>query len=88
MPLYEYSGFTPEIIWEYGQPIKVLKDGENYNLPESKEFLVLATEAQTKEMKSTLSDFNIQKIDEFDMNTQPGQHRERLYRNLFLISRK
>jgi len=88
MPLYEFNGFTPEIIWEYGQPIKILKNGETYDLPESKDFLLLATETQTKEMKSVFSNFNIQKIDEFDMNTQPGQHRERLYRNLFLISRK
>jgi len=88
MPLYEFNGFTPEIIWEYGQPIKILKNGETYDLPENKDFLLLATETQTKEMKSVFSNFNIQKIDKFDMNTQPGQHRERLYRNLFLISRK
>lgn len=88
MPLYEYNGFTPEFIWEYGQPIKSLKNGENYDFPENDKFLLLVIEGQMQEMKSVLTEFNIQKIDEINMNTKPDTHRERLHRNLFLISRK
>ncbi|WP_300441930.1 glycosyltransferase family 39 protein [Christiangramia sp.] len=88
IPLYEYSGFTPEIIWEYGKPIETLKNGDNFDFPTSKKFMLLVTEAETDQMKSALSGFKIEKIDEINMNVQPGTYRDRLYRNLFLISRK
>ncbi|CAL66664.1 ArnT family glycosyltransferase [Christiangramia forsetii] len=86
LPVYEFSGFTPELIWEYGRPIKDLKNENAYDIPDKERFLLLVTESQTKEMKTVLSGFKIEKIDEIDMNASLNSHRERLYRNLFLIS--
>ncbi|TBW29280.1 glycosyltransferase family 39 protein [Gramella sp. KN1008] len=87
MPLYEFHGFTPEIIWEYGKPIKVLWDGKNFAIPESAKFLLLATEGQKTEMEEVFSKFEIRKIDEIDMNPVGNTHKERLYRDLYLISK-
>lgn len=88
MPVYEFRGFTPEIIWEYGEPIKVLWNGENYEMPVAEEFLLLATETQKAEMEEVFSGFAIRKIDEIDMNPVGNTHKERLYRDLYLISKK
>jgi len=87
MPLYEFNGFTPELIWEYGQPIEDIKNEKSYDIPDADRFLLLVTESQTEEMKTALSEFKIEKMDEIDMNASANTHRERLYRNLFLISK-
>ncbi|MDR5590351.1 ArnT family glycosyltransferase [Christiangramia sp. SM2212] len=88
MPLREFSGFTPEFVWEYGEPIEAIKNGEDYNIPQSEKFLLLATEADTPEVKSIFSEYTIEKIDEINMNANPNNHRDRLFRNLFLISKQ
>ncbi len=85
MPVYEFKGFTPEIIWEYGRPIKVLWNGEGFEIPQQNKFLLLATQEETAEMKNTFSTFKVEKIDEIDMNPVGNTHKERLYRNLYLI---
>jgi len=85
MPLYEFSGFTPELIWEYGKPIDDIKEGESYKFPKNEKFLLLVQEAHMREMKQALTDYRIEKLDEINMNLEPGKHRERLHRNLFLI---
>ena len=87
MPLYEFNGFTPEFVWEYGRPMNSLKDGDNYNFPAQDKFLLLVTEGQMHDMKKVMSTYDIQKIDEINMNASPNTHRERLHRNLFLISK-
>ncbi|MCM8570013.1 glycosyltransferase family 39 protein [Gramella jeungdoensis] len=88
MPLYEFKGFTPEIIWEYGKPIKVLWNGEEFEMPASRRFLLLATEGQEKEMREVFSGSQIEKIDEIDMNPVGNTHKERLFRDLYLITKK
>ncbi|MDX1543480.1 MAG: glycosyltransferase family 39 protein [Christiangramia sp.] len=88
MPLYEFKGFTPEIIWEYGKPIKVLWNGEEFEMPASRKFLLLATEGQEKEMREVFSGSQIDKIDEIDMNPVGNTHKERLHRDLYLITKK
>lgn len=87
MPVYEFKGFTPEIIWEYGKPIKVLWTGKGYEIPAAGKFLLLATDKQGAELKEVFSDFQIEKIDEIDMNPVGNTHRERLYRDLYLITK-
>lgn len=85
MPVYEFKGFTPEIIWEYGRPIKVLWNGEGFEIPHQNSFLLLATQEETAEMKDIFSTFKVEKIDEIDMNPVGNTHKDRLYRNLYLI---
>lgn len=88
MPVFEFSGFTPEIIWEYGRPIKVLNDGERFDIPKSEKFLLLGGEDQAEDIRNSFSGFNIQKIDEIDMNPVGNTHKSRLYRDLYLIKKE
>lgn len=88
MPVYEFTSFTPEIIWEYGRPIKVLWNGEGFDLPEAQEFLLLSTQTQTDSVMQTFSNYDIEKIDEIDMNPVGNTYKERLHRDLYLLRKK
>lgn len=85
--LYEFRDFTPELIWEYGRPIKRLWNGSQYEIPNENKFLLLATDEQVNEMNSVFSSFEITKLDEINMNPVGNKHKDRLFRNLFLIQK-
>ncbi len=87
MPVYELRGFTPEIIWEYGRPIEVLWNGENYEIPSARKFLLLATEKQGEDIPEVFAGYKTEKIDKIDMNPVGNTHKERLYRDLYLITK-
>lgn len=85
--VYEFRGFTPEMIWEYGQPIEILYDGESYIKPAEFQFLLLATEEEKEEVIETFEGYTIEKIEEIDMNPVGNKHKERLYRDLYKIDK-
>ncbi len=85
--LYEFRDFTPELIWEYGRPIQRLWNGSDYEIPKENKFLLLATDEQVNEMNSIFSSFEIRKLDEINMNPVGNKHKDRLFRNLFLIQK-
>ncbi|MBT8295105.1 MAG: glycosyltransferase family 39 protein [Gramella sp.] len=87
LPVYEFRSFTPEIIWEYGQPVKRLWDGENYNIPVEDEFLLLNSPEDFQIMQKQFSDYQIEKLDEINMNLMPSRFRSRLYRDLYLLKK-
>ena len=88
IPVYEFRNFTPEIIWEYGQPIKRLWNGEDYEKPQVKEFLLLNSPKDFESMEETFSGYEIRKIDEIDMNPVGNKEKSRLYRDLYLLKRQ
>ncbi|WP_026916273.1 ArnT family glycosyltransferase [Christiangramia portivictoriae] len=85
--VYEFRGFTPELIWEYGQPIDILYNGTGYEKPIESEFLLLATEEEKEELFKTFEGYSIEKIEEIDMNPVGNKHKERLYRDLYKIDK-
>ncbi|TRO66404.1 ArnT family glycosyltransferase [Christiangramia sabulilitoris] len=87
-PVYEFRSFSPEMVWEYGQPIKVLWDGKKYLKPETDEFLLLNLPADFDTMQKVFSDYRIEKIEEINMNPIGTTHRDRLYRDLYLLNKK
>lgn len=87
-PVFEFQGFTPEIIWEYGKPIRALWNGEKYIKPAENRFLLLATEGQEEDLKKVFRNYTIKKIDDVDMNPVGNKHKERLYRDLYLLNKK
>lgn len=86
--LYELDGFTPELIWEFGEPIEVIRKKEGYLLPKEDKFLMLVTEDQTDTLPSVFNNYSFTKLDSFDMNPVGNKHKDRLFRNLYLIERK
>lgn len=89
--VYEYSAFTPELIWDYGSPIKVLKNEDVINFPEEDEFGVLVAEEKVSELFNAFDHYTIEKITEYDMNPKgkdDRSHKTRLHRNFYLVTKK
>lgn len=87
--VFEFNSFTPEMIWEYGKPIKVLKNNGKRELPSEQKFGVLVTEEQQENFKKAYENYSVEKITRYDMNPkEPGSksHRPRLWRDLYLVS--
>jgi 4-amino-4-deoxy-L-arabinose transferase-like glycosyltransferase len=88
--IYEFEAFTPELIWDYGEPIEVLFDGIKYKIPKENGFYVLTNSTEEIEFEKVFANFHIQKIDSFDMNPvgiESRSHKARLQRNLYWVER-
>ena len=91
LEVYEFGGFTPELIWAYGKPIEVLSKNGEVKIPEAASFGVLIAEENLNDFERRFVDFSVEKITRYDMNPQaPGErtHRPRLWRDLYLVKRK
>ncbi|MDA8650764.1 glycosyltransferase family 39 protein [Flavobacteriaceae bacterium] len=88
--LYEYGSFTPELIWDYGQPIPQLTNEQGLSRPEHDRFGVIVSQDNIKPFKESFTGFSITKIRRYDMNPQGEDHRmhrPRLWRDLFLVEK-
>jgi len=91
LTVYEYYKFCPEMIWDYGKPIKVLTKGDDVYIPKENNFGVLVSLNQKDNFTNTFKEYTLEKIERYDMNQkEPGNrsHRPRLWRDLYLVSKK
>lgn len=91
LEVYEYGGFTPEMIWAYGKPIEVIGDSETVEIPEESSFVLLVSEDHLEHFRESFPDYEIEKITRYDMNPKApgeGSHRPRLWRDLFLLKKQ
>ena len=86
--VYEFNTFTPEIIWEYGKPIKVLTQDKKVEIPGADMFLVLTEARLNDSLQQVFSSYKTTKIDSVNMNPVGTKHKRRLYRELFLIEKQ
>lgn len=89
IPVYEYSYFTPEMIWDYGKPIPVILNFGTEAVPSDNKFAVLVAEEDLPKFKKTFADYYVEKVERYDMNANaPGSksHRTRLWRDLYLVT--
>ncbi|RMA57923.1 glycosyltransferase family 39 protein [Ulvibacter antarcticus] len=90
LKVYEFTYFTPELIWDYGDEIEVLAVDGKINIPSEKRFGLLVGEEETEKFKEVFSAYTIEKITRYDMNPQGKEHRShktRLYRDLYLLQK-
>ncbi len=89
--IYEFSGMTPELIWDYGEKMEMLnKDGEFITPPENR-FGVLVSEESLEHFKEVYPNFKREHIARYDMNPKGPDsrtHKTRLYRELFIVSKE
>ena len=88
--VYEYTYFTPEFIWDYGEPIEVLTQNNILKIPSENRFAILVSEQNIQDFSEAFKDFKVEKIRRYDMNMRSeahSAHRNRLYRDLFLITK-
>jgi len=88
--VYEYDGFTPELIWDYGEPIEVLCQNNKLRTPSEERFALLVIEDYLTLFHEDFEGFTIEKVTRYDMNPRAEghrTHRNRLFRDLFLITK-
>lgn len=93
LKVYDFADFTPELIWDYGEPTPVLNTEEGITIPTEKSFVLLVTIDDTKKVINTFYKlgYSLEKIDYVDMNPhskESNSHKVRLYRDVFLITRQ
>ncbi len=91
LPVYEFTYYTPELIWNYGNKLEVLAVGDEINIPFDDEFGVLVDSENIERFEKTFKKFKIEKVKSYDMNPQPAEsrsHKSRLARDLYLVSKK
>ncbi|MCH2489646.1 MAG: glycosyltransferase family 39 protein [Flavobacteriales bacterium] len=90
IPVYEFSDFSPELIWAYGKPINVLQEGDSIAIPSEEQFGVLITKDDQERFYEVFEDFSVAKIRRYDMNPHPPEsrsHKVRLWRDLFVVTK-
>lgn len=90
---YELSSFTPEIIWDYGHSILILRTekANKLNLPLENKFGLLASETDSIFSIKELENYTIQKVSSVDLNRIPKEskkHNKRLTRNYYVVTKK
>ncbi|PKA82171.1 4-amino-4-deoxy-L-arabinose transferase-like glycosyltransferase [Ulvibacter sp. MAR_2010_11] len=91
LKVYEFTFFTPELIWDYGNTIEVLKKEDDLTIPTEARFGVLVTEEETELFKRTFSAYKIEHVTRYDMNAKGKEdrsHKTRLWRDLYLVEKK
>ena len=87
--VYELTDFTPELVWDYGDKLEILKQDGEISLPEEKQFAVLVSEDNIQLFEETFATYKKEHIALYDMNPKGKEsrtHKTRLYRNLYLVS--
>ncbi|MCW8980301.1 MAG: hypothetical protein OQJ83_02850, partial [Altibacter sp.] len=88
--VYEYSFVTPELVWDYGAKLPVIKQQGKIEIPDTKRFGVLVTEEQQTAFEETFSHYSLRKVTRYDMNAKgkdDSSHKTRLWRDLYLVTK-
>ena len=88
--IYEFADMTPELVWDYGEKMEILKEGDSISIPEENRFGVLVSEEQLQYFKETFPNFRRERVARYDMNPKGKEsrtHKTRLYRDLFLVTK-
>lgn len=88
--VYEFSDMTPEIIWDYGKKMKVLRDGDEFSIPNENRFGILVQEENLSVFRETFKNFEIEEIRRYDLNPKGKEsrsHKTRLHRDLFIVTK-
>ena len=88
VPVYEFSSFTPELIYDYGKPItRFTNNRDSILFPQQRQFLLLASKDQQDRFDEVLQDYTLEKIDSVDINPVGNKFKDRLYRDVFLVNK-
>ncbi|WP_324720602.1 ArnT family glycosyltransferase [Salinimicrobium sp. HB62] len=88
--VYEYKAETPEIIWEYGEPIPKLYRNDS-ELPSEERFGVILREKDSALIDTLKRDFEVLSSERFDLNyvnPEASGYKDRLIRQFYLLQRK
>ena len=91
LTIYEFSDMTPELIWDYGEKMQILRNEETITIPDANQFGVMVSDNNHESFEKAFSEFNKEFIVRYDMNPKGKDsrtHKNRLYRDLFVVTKK
>jgi len=89
--VYEFADMTPELIWDYGEKLPILKNDNSILIPKESQFGVLVSAEQLSNFKEAFTYFKRERVARYDMNPKGKDsrtHKTRLYRDLFIVTKK
>ncbi|GGZ53709.1 MULTISPECIES: ArnT family glycosyltransferase [Mesonia] len=87
--LYDYGGKTPEIIWEYGEPIPTIQKDSLYT-PNIERFGIIMAEKDSSIVEK-FTNYKIIASDRYDLNyvnPEKGGYKSRLIRKFYLLQKE
>ncbi|MGJ8594065.1 MAG: ArnT family glycosyltransferase [Aquaticitalea sp.] len=91
LKVYGFNNVSPEMIWAYGEKIPSIQlNSDNNTFPEEKEFGVLGYNLTEKDWGKLQFEYQIKKVDRFDLNTVPedsGRYNDRLINDFYILTR-
>ncbi len=91
LKVYEFSGMTPELVWDYGEKMEMLNIEGEFKTPTENRFGVLVSEESLEHFKQVYPNFKREHIGRYDMNPKGPDsrtHKTRLYRELFIVTKE
>lgn len=88
--VYEYDSFSPEIVWDYGEPLPLLLYQDTLSLPKADKFGLLH-EVIENFPSDQFKNYQIEKISRYDLNhVHPDKsgYKQRLIRDFYILKKK
>tara|TARA_R110002049_G_scaffold70983_5_gene183114 strand:- start:3628 stop:5268 length:1641 start_codon:yes stop_codon:yes gene_type:complete len=90
---YCFGEIAPEMIWDYGTAIPVLKGEEEIIIPEGEKFAVLVIPVEENEFKRIFDpeySLTLKTVYDLNYNADPGTkgHKNRLISNLYIVQKR
>ncbi|MDL5514537.1 glycosyltransferase family 39 protein [Arenibacter sp. M-2] len=93
LKIYCFGDIAPEMIWDYGRAIPVLKGDEEIRIPEGQKFAVLVIPVEENEFKRIFDPeyrLTLKSVYDLNYNADPGTkgHKNRLISNLYIVQKR
>ncbi|MBC8768975.1 glycosyltransferase family 39 protein [Arenibacter sp. BSSL-BM3] len=90
---YCFGEIAPEMIWDYGTTIPVLKGDEEITIPDGEKFAVLVIPVEENEFKRIFDPeyrLTLKTVYDLNYNADPGTkgHKNRLISNLYIVEKR
>jgi len=83
---YSLSGIAPEILWDFGKPIPIIKhDGDQVVIPDETQFALLTSESDSTILRNQFEKYKIEKIYKINMYSRKNK-KGRLIQDYYLLS--
>lgn len=91
--IYCFGEISPEMLWDYGAGIPVLKGEEEITIPDGEKFGVLVIPTDENEFKRIFDpeySYTLKTVYDLNHNADPGSkgHRNRLISNLYIVQKR
>jgi len=84
---FSLSGIAPEILWDFGKPIPMIKrNGDQVVIPDETQFALLTSESDSTILRTQFEKYKIEKIYKINMYTRKNK-KGRLIQDYYLVSK-